>query len=262
MWNGIDVGGRAVIARMPPSEGEAVGKLLVHSPVEWTPELGEALSGLGEVGALISPNYEHVKFIAQWSERYPRAQVWGCPGLPSRMPQVGWTHEFNADPLNAPTSLEALWLDCEINPFTARPFFNEMLFYRAQSKTLFLTDFWWNYPSSDRPNYDGVSGTGSIHACPRLPVSLGSPEPAAAAGSLPSVPVPAGTRAWKLGMHKVYLPFYRRCMVGRRGERRQRYEQLARRVLAWDVEVLVPCHGDVVRGRELCREVLESHWAL
>jgi hypothetical protein len=34
MWNNIDVGGRSVIARM------ADGNLMVHSPVEWTEELG------------------------------------------------------------------------------------------------------------------------------------------------------------------------------------------------------------------------------
>ncbi|KAJ1403474.1 hypothetical protein B484DRAFT_227097 [Ochromonadaceae sp. CCMP2298] len=36
MWNGIDVGGRSVVARMED------GSLMVHSPVEWTEELGKA----------------------------------------------------------------------------------------------------------------------------------------------------------------------------------------------------------------------------
>ena len=53
VWNSIDVGGRSVIARMPD------GTLLVHSPVEWTPELGERIDKLGGgVGHIISPNYE------------------------------------------------------------------------------------------------------------------------------------------------------------------------------------------------------------
>ena len=57
VWNSIDVGGRSVIARMPD------GTLLVHSPIEWTPELGERIDRLGGgVGHIISPNYEVGKF--------------------------------------------------------------------------------------------------------------------------------------------------------------------------------------------------------
>ena len=251
VWNKIDVGGRSVIARMAAGAGESVGKLVVHSPIEWTPSLGESLASLGEVGALIAPNYEHLKYIAQWATRYPEAQVWACPGLSSRMPEVAWTHEFSSEPFNAPAGLEALWLDVEVNPFTGKPFFNEVIFYRAASKTLFVTDCWWNYPVGDRPNFDGITGTGSVHACPRTPVS---------SSTLPSVPVPRGTTMWKFGMDRVYLPFYRRLMVGYSGERRRRYKEMVERLFAWDVEVLVPCHGDVICGRELCRSVLKDHF--
>ena len=53
IWNSIDVGGRSVIARMPD------GTLLVHSPVEWTEELGTRIDLLGGgVGHIVSPNYE------------------------------------------------------------------------------------------------------------------------------------------------------------------------------------------------------------
>ena len=65
---------------------------------------------------------------------------------------------------------------------------------------------------------------------------------------------------WKFGMDRVYLPFYRRLMVGYSGERRRRYKEMVERLFAWDVEVLVPCHGDVICGRELCRSVLKDHF--
>ena len=38
------------------------------------------------------------------------------------------------------------------------------------------------------------------------------PTPVLTGGTLPRVSVPLGTRVWKFGMDKVYLPFYRRFM--------------------------------------------------
>ncbi len=37
-------------------------------------------------------------------------------------------------------------VDIEVNPFTGRPFFDEVLFYHAPSKSLLTLDFYWNYP--------------------------------------------------------------------------------------------------------------------
>ena len=34
---------------------------------------------------MVSPNYEHVKYIGQWAEAYPDATIYACPGLPDRM---------------------------------------------------------------------------------------------------------------------------------------------------------------------------------
>ena len=77
LWNGIDVGGRSVIVRMSD------GNLLVHSPVEWTENLGRALDQLGgEIKYVVSPNYEHLKYAEQWAKQYPNALKCACPGLP------------------------------------------------------------------------------------------------------------------------------------------------------------------------------------
>ena len=42
--------------------------------------------------------------------------------------------------------------------------------------------------------------------------------------------------------------------------RRIKYEIAVNRVLAWEIEIIVPCHGDVIRGEELCRNVLTKHF--
>ena len=61
---------------------------------------------------------------------------------------------------------------------------------------------------------------------------------------------------WKQGMDKVYLPFYKTFMI----KDRSKYEKIVEVILnEWDVETLIPAHGDIIRGKEVIREVLSSH---
>ena len=165
-WNKIDVGGRMTVIQL------ADGGLFVHSPVCLDEPLKEALNTLGEVKHVVSPNYEHVKYAKMWSEQYPDAYMWACPGMMEKEPQVRWTGEipYGIRPTNYKTNpisdyekavdknIENMWdwdeiqplhIDCEVNPFTGKPFFNEVVFYHKPSKTLLTTDVYWNYPNKD-----------------------------------------------------------------------------------------------------------------
>ena len=249
MWNGIDVGGRSAIVRT----GD--GGLFVHSPVNWTVDLIDAVRGLGgEVKYILSPNLEHLKYARQSAELFPGAAMYGCKGVKEVLPEIPWTDEITYDtPEQIRNSIDTLFFDCETNPFTGKPFFNEIVVFHKPSKTFICSDTYWNYPNSDTPNYFGVSGTGDIHKCSKVPVEENTLEPAK---------VPIGTRLWKFGMDRVYAPFYKRLMV-RGGERVERYNALVDVILnEWEPEVIVPCHGDIIRGKELCREVLQRHFAL
>ena len=84
--------------------------------------------------------------------------------------------------------------DCEVNPFTSTPFFNEVVFCHAASGVAFVTDVFWNYPGGDD--------------------------------------VPPGTRLWKFGMDRVYLPFYRAAMV----RDREKFARAREKVLSWDFD--------------------------
>ena len=48
--------------------------------------------------------------------------------------------------------IQAKHVGCEINPFTGRPFFNEVVFFHQPSKSLVVTDIYWNYPGSIETN--------------------------------------------------------------------------------------------------------------
>jgi hypothetical protein len=243
VWNNIDVGGRSVVARI--TEGKHKGGLLIHSPVEWTPALQAELDKLdsdsdGDGGSkgvrvVIAPNYEHLKYFQQWAEQFPDAEMWACPGLPQRIPEVAWGREMKSEVVD--DYIECVWFNCEQNPFTGRAFFNEVAFYYRPLKALFFSDAFWNYPEGPLPNFYQINDHDT--------------------DALMEVRVPLGTRAWKTGMDRVYLSFYRRFMtLGLREE----YAAAREKVLSFDTELIVPCHGDVIRGRGLCERVLRDHF--
>ena len=74
--------------------------------------------------------------------------------------------------------------------------------------------------------------------------------------------IPSGSKLWgKVGMDKLFKPFYMNLMV--KSDRREEFDKIARYITCggeWDVETIIPAHGDIVRGKELCRKVLESHF--
>jgi len=70
--------------------------------------------------------------------------------------------------------IESTFLGYEHNPFTGKPFFNEVVFLHKLSGCVMTTDLFWNYPSEG---------------------------------------VPLGTKLWKFGMDVVYKPFYLTLMI-------------------------------------------------
>jgi glutaredoxin len=199
IWNSIDVGGKMAVVRL------ADGSLWVHSPVELDAPLKAALAALGPVKYIMSPNYEHVKYAQQWIDAYPDAIAYGCPGAKEKFPQISFQAEVgvgNAVPEAWASDLLVTYMDCEHNPFTRSPFFNEVVFVHLPTKTLIVTDLFWNYP----------------------------------------IDAPAGTRAWKWGMDEVYLPFYKQFMICDRS----RFKTAVDRIVAWDFDSVLPCHGTYI----------------
>jgi hypothetical protein len=351
-WNKIDVGCRMTVVqlRRPPSsspsfsssstttssqgeEEELLPELLIHSPVQLDPPLISALSQLGTVSHIISPNYEHVKYAQSWSEYYPHAKVWGCPGLMDRMPHVRWTgelvegtrppgyyHSSSSNPTTTTTTtttttrdntstttttemkgggvgyidgmmwdwndVQPLHINTEVNPFTGRPFFNEIVFYHTKSKTLIVTDLYWNYPRGDgvtNADYnsslvveDETTTTSAASADDDDDDENASSKKDEKNGGdfgvwelAPNVGnIPLGSKIWgKIGMDKLFYPFYMNVMIS--PEKRSTFEEIARYITCdsgggggWEVETIIPAHGDIVRGKTLCRRVLERHFRI
>jgi hypothetical protein len=101
------------------------------------------------------------------------------------------------------------------------------------------TDLFWNYPQPE--------GIPNSHLD-------GGPKDWELAPSVSGIPF--GSRLWKQGMDKIYLPFYKNFMV----KDRSYYDEMKKIVLEeWDVETLIPAHGDIIRGKELIQKVLSRH---
>jgi hypothetical protein len=177
-----------------------------------------------------------------------------------RMPNIAWKGEipFKSRPLSwkkrfgslvesqspmSPMSpmpwdtnaIQTIHIDMEKNPFTGKPFFNECIFYHAPSKTMMATDFFWNYPANEVVNSE-FQQDDTWELAPRAKVPLTS-------------------RLWKFGMDNVYAPFFDNFMVTDQSA----YREVCKYILnEWDIENLIPAHGDILRGKGFIKDVLSK----
>jgi hypothetical protein len=220
----------------------------------------ENMPGKPVVQHVVSTNYEHLKFAPEWAAAYPDAKFWGCPGLAKRMPDMPWTGEMpdgyrpagwkgaavespvlpTTEPWWDRNLIQALHVNMEVNPATGRPFFNEVVYFHTVSKTLMVTDLFFNYPASTVPN----SEFGRNDAWELAPVVSD---------------IPVGSRLWKKGMDVVYAPFFSTLMVTDKAAFRDMAEHI---VNVWQPEIVIPAHGDILRGKDFIRQVLTKKLGL
>jgi hypothetical protein len=263
-WNKIDVSCRMTLVELPPpqSSPDAPPVLWVHSPVGADGPMQQVIQNMlpAKVEHVVSSNYEHLKFAPEWGRTYPDAHFWGCPGLTERLPDMPWTGEIPDGyrpagfkgaaqespvlPTSAPwwdrNLIEALHVNIEVNPATGKPFFNEVIYFHTVSKTLMVTDLFFNYPASTVPN----SEFGRNDAWELAPVVQN---------------IPIGSRLWKTGMDSVYAPFFKNLMV----QDQAAYRDIAHHIVnVWQPEVVIPAHGDILRGKDFIRQVLTEKFGL
>jgi len=322
LWNTIDVGCRMTVIELSSSSmstttNAAKPNLLIHSPVLLDRPLINALKEIGTVKHIISPNYEHVKYAKAWGEYYKDAYMWACPSMMEREPNVNWTAEipYGCRPANFKSNVgetsakstsspklpheamydfwyevQPLHFDVEVNPFTGKPFFNEVVFYHTESKTLLTTDTYWNYPSKDgipnsqyeslkMINSSNTSGEKSINSSNQDKMEELEEDFGAWALAPKIENVPLKSRLWKFGMDQLFRPFYLNLMVER--EKKSEFQRIAMFLSGgvkdgdvlqessslndsspWDIETIIPAHGDIVRGRNFTKTILRQHFNL
>ena len=127
---------RMTVVRLP------CGGLWLHSPTAPTPPLLRRLEELGRVGCLIAPNNFHYSWMLDWKERFPKAGVWGVPGLPGRVRR-------SLQPVNPlGDKPDVAWAQVLDQALVQGNFFNEAVFFHRPTRTLILTDLIENLESS------------------------------------------------------------------------------------------------------------------
>ena len=121
------------------------GSLWIHSPLEPTPKLQEAVEALGAVKFIVAPNKVHSLGVAPWKERYPSADVWVSPRFRERHPGAPVDHVIGTD---APPAWGG---EIDTLCFGGSSFLDEVVFYHWRSGTLILTDLIQRHDPAGEP---------------------------------------------------------------------------------------------------------------
>ena len=159
------------------------GKLWIHSPVRFGPEVRDQIAALGEVAWIVAPNRAHHMFMAKAKQAFPDARLYGAPGLERKRPDLA-----NLHPLEA--VIEPEWADdLEQVVFRGVPVVNEVVWFHKASSTLIATDLlqcWGGHLDWRADAYARLTGVRSHLDVPRT-VRLATRDRDAAADSARAV---------------------------------------------------------------------------
>ena len=124
------------------------GDLFIHSPTPLPEALKAEVDALGSVKHLVSSNFIHYWWIAEWHEHYPHATRWASPKVRPRAAKHNI--EFDRDLTDQP---EPDWAG-EIDQMIIRGSWamQEVEFFHKASKTLILTDLIENFEPKRVPS--------------------------------------------------------------------------------------------------------------
>lgn len=215
------------------------GALAIFSPTALTPEVRNTISELGSnVRYLTALDYEHHIFLSEWANAYPSAKtIIGVDGLPEKRASSTdpsqhlphFTHVFT--PTNK-TSLRIKDNDNENDgEFDAEFEYEyieshankELVFCHKPSRTLIFADVFFNLPAYEQ--YSRSGGEGGV-------------SPATEGIYTKLFTTFQNTRGNALWQKRFlwYIAVKDRVSFG----------ISAKRILGWDFDRVVPCHGDVI----------------
>lgn len=126
---GISMPSRATVVRLSDQ------RLVVISPTALDESRARAIDALGEVAAIVAPNIMHNLFVAAAAQRWPKARVFGPPGLAKKVKGLEFTPLGGAGPFDG--ELIARRVD-------GVPALDEHVFFHPRSRTLVVTDLVFN----------------------------------------------------------------------------------------------------------------------
>ncbi|MEK8121677.1 DUF4336 domain-containing protein [Methylocystis sp. IM4] len=149
------------------------GGLWLHSPIAFDRALAAALSAMGPIRHLVSPNKIHYVHIRAWKDAFPEAIAWASPGVRERARAQAIPVAFDADlARDAPESWEGSLKQTIIHG----GFMDEVAFFHLPSRTLILADGIENFELDKikQPYRFLVWATGANHPHGQMPIDLRS----------------------------------------------------------------------------------------
>ncbi|WP_162906527.1 DUF4336 domain-containing protein [Algihabitans albus] len=117
------------------------GRLWIASPPKPTPDLLEALDGIGPIGYVVAPNLQHHSFFAEFLAEVPDAEGYLAPGLPEKI----------SAPSNCRILAEQDWADELPGVFIeGLPVLNETVWIHRATGSLIVTDLLFDF-GADNP---------------------------------------------------------------------------------------------------------------
>ena len=128
---GVRMPVRMTVLRLP------AGRLLLHSPVPLTDEVGGAIGALGTVTWVVAPSRLHHLFVAPCLARWPEAMLYGASALATKRPDLPWRGELASD--EHPFGDEV-----RVTPVDGAPAMAEVAFLHQPSGSLLVSDLLFN----------------------------------------------------------------------------------------------------------------------
>lgn len=129
---GLPLAIRMTVLRRPE------GGLILHSPIELDEALAAELEALGPVVDLLAPNRLHHSFLPGALRRWPKATLWGAPGLADKR------RDLSFDEVLGDRAAPALADTLETLLFAGLPLASEIVCFHRRTRTLIVTDLVFN----------------------------------------------------------------------------------------------------------------------
>ncbi len=117
------------------------GSLMVHSPIPPASDTFANLNALGPVRSIVAPDKAHHLYVGVYLGAFPKAKLYGAPGLPEKR------KDLKFDGVLTDVAPNAWSADIEQHLFRGAPFLNEVLFFHCAMRTLIATDLVFNIKS-------------------------------------------------------------------------------------------------------------------
>jgi hypothetical protein len=218
LFGGVKVGGRATVVRLQ------TGSLAVFSPVVLTSKVIEKVNSLGTLRYIVALNIEHHLSISSWAKEYPQAKVIGMEGLSEKREQSEATRGVRFDTV----FLTEEKLETEISPEFDDEFHyeyihshqnRELVFVHKPTRTLIEADLIFNLPATEQYSRTGEDPSSGV-----LAMALG-----------------------RFLKAKKDMRWQRRILWYVSGSKdREGLSESMSRIQSWEIDRIIPCHGDVI----------------